>query len=215
MPIDLRISADSVQEFDQLLARFTGASTTAIAAATAAAAPASSPTPAAQPAAADTGVAGMSVADVKTAAGTADRATLQRMLAEEQNGKKRSGAISAIEAALAAVDPFAAPAADTAAASGAASPAVQSETVAAQPAATSPADTAAADAGEVTVQQLKDAMADLLKAKSASFAMATLEQATGCKSLTSGSPSVVEKAKDDPGILRRTLDALVAAKTAA
>ena len=84
----------------------------------------------------------------------------------------------------------------------------------ATPAATSPADQAAADAGEVTIQQLKDAMADLLKAKSASFAMQTLEQATGCKSLTSGSPNVVEKAKDDPTIMRRTLDALVAAKTA-
>jgi len=67
----------------------------------------------------------------------------------------------------------------------------------------------------VTIQQLKDAMADLLKAKSASFAMQTLEAATGCKSLTSGSPSVVEKAKDDPTIFRKTLDALVAAKTAA
>lgn len=85
----------------------------------------------------------------------------------------------------------------------------------ATPAATSPADQAAADAGEVTIQQLKDAMADLLKAKSASFAMQTLEQATGCKSLTSGSPNVVEKAKDDPSIMRRTLDALVAAKNAA
>jgi hypothetical protein len=258
MPIDLRISADSVQEFDQLLARFTGASSTAIAAATVAAAPAPSPAPAAQPAASsDTGVGAMSVADVKTAAASADRATLDRMLAEEQAGKKRTGAISAIEAAIAAaptqnpdgtpiaptpeptpqptpggtdappaesippnqaaaVDPFASPAAgaDATASQAGASPA-SAETVAATPAATSPEVQAAQNAGEVTVQQLKDAMADLLKAKSASFAMATLEQATGCKSLTSGSPSVVEKAKDDPGILRRTLDALVAAKTAA
>lgn len=85
----------------------------------------------------------------------------------------------------------------------------------ATPAATSPVDQAVAEAGEVTIQQLKDAMADLLKAKSASFAMQTLEQATGCKSLTSGSPNVVEKAKDDPSIMRRTLGALVAAKNAA
>lgn len=91
----------------------------------------------------------------------------------------------------------------------------KSEAVAATPSASSPADTVAAEAGEVTIQQLKDAMADLLKAKSASFAMQTLEAATGCKSLTSGSPSVVEKAKDDPTIFRKTLDALVAAKTAA
>jgi len=254
MPIRLNIEAESVEEFDKLIARFSRSGDTAIAAAPA---PAPSSAPAAQPAASsDTGVGAMSVADVKTAAASADRATLDRMLAEEQAGKKRTGAISAIEAAIAAaptqnpdgtpiapvhtpepqptpggtdappaesippnqaaaVDPFAAPAADTAASAGAASAGAPAETVAATPAATSPADTAAAAGGEVTVQNLKDAMADLLKAKSASFAMKTLEDATGCKSLTSGSPSVVEKAKDDPGILRRTLDALVAAKTAA
>jgi hypothetical protein len=253
MPIRLSIEAESVEEFDTLIARFSRSGATAPAAVTAAPSPAPAAT---APAPAESGVAGMSVADVKTAAASADRATLQRMLAEEQAGKKRSGAISAIEAALAAaptqnpdgspitptpeptpqptpggtdappaesippnqaaaVDPFASPAgADATASQAAASPA-SAETVAATPAATSPADQAAAAGGEVTVQQLKDAMADLLKAKSASFAMQTLEQATGCKSLTSGSPSVVEKAKDDPGILRRTLDALVAAKTAA
>lgn len=252
MPIRLNIEAESVEEFDKLIARFSR-SGDAAPAAIAAPAPAAQPA-AAAPAANDTGVSGMSVADVKTAAGTADRATLDRMLAEEQAGKNRSGAVSAIQAAIAAaptqnpdgspiaptpeptpqptpggtdappaesippnqaaVDPFATPGAAATGSQAAASPA-SAETVAATPAATSPADQAAAADGEVTVQMLKDAMADLLKAKSASFAMATLEQATGCKSLTSGSPSVVEKAKDDPGILRRTLDALVAAKTAA
>ncbi len=253
MPIRLNIEAESVEEFDKLIARFSRSGDTAIAAAPA---PAPSPAPAAQPAASsDTGVAAMSVADVKTAAASADRATLDRMLAEEQAGKNRTGAVSAIQAAIAAaptqqpdgtpippvsepvpqptpggtdappaesippnqgaaVDPFAAPAAAASGSAAEASPPV-AENVSAAPAATSPADQAAAAGGEVTVQQLKDAMADLLKAKSASFAMQTLEQATGCRSLTSGSPSVVEKAKDDPGILRRTLDALVAAKTAA
>lgn len=89
------------------------------------------------------------------------------------------------------------------------------ETVAAAPAATSPADQGAAEQGEVTVQHLKDAMADLLKAKSASMAMQVLNEVAGCKSLTSGSPNVVEKAKEDPTLMRRVLDALVAAKTAA
>jgi hypothetical protein len=61
---------------------------------------------------------------------------------------------------------------------------------------------------EITMQQLKDAMAGLLKVKSAAVAMKTLEDATGCKSLSSGSPSVAEKAKTDPAIMKLTLDAL-------
>lgn len=69
-------------------------------------------------------------------------------------------------------------------------------------------------AGEVTMQQLKDAMADLLKAKNSGFALKTLEDATGCRSLSSGTPSIAEKAKDDPAIMRVALDALVAGKTA-
>lgn len=83
------------------------------------------------------------------------------------------------------------------------------------PSASSPEVEAAQNAGEVTVQMLKDAMAGLLKAKSAAFAMQTLEGATGCKSLTSGSPSVIEKAKDDPDIMKRAHDALIAGATAA
>lgn len=85
----------------------------------------------------------------------------------------------------------------------------------ATPSAGSPEADAAAAAGDVTMQQLKDAMADLLKVKSAAFAMKTIEDATGCKSLSSGSPSVAEKAKTDPAIMRTALDALVAGKTAA
>lgn len=181
MPINLTISADSVQEFDTLLARFArpGAADAIM--------PEIAHTPAAQEAVAAEPAKGKGRTTKK-----ADAAP-----AAEASG---SAAEASPPAAEAAVDPFATPA---------------TETVAATPAATSPADTAAAEAGEVTIQQLKDAMADLLKAKSASFAMQTLEAATGCKSLTSGSPSVVEKAKDDPTIFRKTLDALVAAKTAA
>lgn len=89
------------------------------------------------------------------------------------------------------------------------------ETASATPAAGSPEADAAAAAGDVTMQQLKDAMAELLKVKSAAFTMKTLEDATGCKSLSSGSPSVAEKAKTEPAIMRTALDALVAGKTAA
>jgi hypothetical protein len=69
--------------------------------------------------------------------------------------------------------------------------------------------------GEVDLPMLKTAMAELLKHKPAAFAMKTLEDATGCKSLSSGSPSVIEKAKTDPSIMQVALDALVAGKDAA
>lgn len=192
MPINLTISADSVQEFDTLLARFArpGAADAIM--------PEIAHTPAAQEA----------VATEPAKPGNArSRKAKDAPSAEQTTDATAAGTAEATTdgtststASAGTVDPFATPA---------------NETVAATPAATSPADTAAAEAGEVTIQQLKDAMADLLKAKSASFAMQTLEAATGCKSLTSGSPSVVEKAKDDPTIFRKTLDALVAAKTAA
>lgn len=164
MPINLTISADSVAEFDTLLARFARpGSNTAI-----------------MPEIAHTAAA-QEAEPVKIKGRTAKPA-------KEANPEP-------------AHDPLA----------GAEEPAETTAT----PAATSPANQAASEAGEVTIQRLKDAMADLLKAKSASFAMQTLEAATGCKSLTSGSPSVAEKAQEDPTIFRRTLDALVAAKTAA
>lgn len=190
MPINLTISAETVGEFDELIARFSRSG---------AAAPS-----AIMPEIAHTEPAKEAAANVEAT----KPATRSRKAKDADEGKPAASAeepaASASETAAAStaapVDPFA-----TAGA----------ETVAATPAATSPADTAAAEAGDVTIQQLKDAMADLLKAKSASFAMATLEAATGCKSLTSGSPSVVEKAKEDPTIFRKTLDALVAAKTAA
>jgi len=185
MPINLTISADSVQEFDTLLARFARAGATA----------------AIMPEIAHTPAAAEAVAAAEPAKGKG-RTTKAKDAPTAEPASEGAAAASppATETAATAVDPFATPG---------------TETVAATPSASSPADAAAAEAGEVTIQQLKDAMADLLKAKSASFAMQTLEQATGCKSLTSGSPSVVEKAKDDPTIFRKTLDALVAAKTAA
>lgn len=206
MPINLTISADSVQEFDTLLARF------ARSGATAAIMPEIAHTPAAQEAVAAVEPAKGNARSRKSAG--ADKATEAATTASagtagtSESGQSTSGssasqtteASTGAQSTGSAVDPFATPG---------------TETVAATPSASSPADAAAAEAGEVTIQQLKDAMADLLKAKSASFAMQTLEQATGCKSLTSGSPSVVEKAKDDPTIFRKTLDALVAAKTAA
>lgn len=188
MPINLTISADSVQEFDTLLARFARSDANA----SAAIMPEIAHTSAAQEAVAAAEPAKGKGRTTKAKEPTGDGATAAPAAAATE----ASPATAAAETA--AVDPFA-----------------TAETVAATPSASSPADAAAAEAGEVTIQQLKDAMADLLKAKSASFAMQTLEAATGCKSLTSGSPSVVEKAKEDPTIFRKTLDALVAAKTAA
>lgn len=201
MPINLTISADNVQEFDTLLARFVRTPSTAIM-------PEIAHTPAAQEAAAAAEPAPKGNARSRKPKDVAQGEPSSAANATE--AQPESGA----EPASAAVDPFAAPGAAPAAAASQESAASPAETTG-TPAATSPADQAAADAGEVTIQQLKDAMADLLKAKSASFAMQTLEAATGCKSLTSGSPNVVEKAKDDPTIMRRTLDALVAAKSAA
>lgn len=189
MPIRLEIHAESVEEFDTLIARF------ARSGATAAIMPEIAHTePAKEAAAATTGKG--------RGKGSASKATAEA----GENAQ-----------ASTVTDPASSTSSTSSTATTAASPSepAAAETVAATPGATSPADTAAAEAGEVTIQQLKDAMADLLKAKSASFAMQTLEAATGCKSLTSGSPSVVEKAKEDPTIFRKTLDALVAAKTAA
>lgn len=202
MPINLTISADSVQEFDTLLARFMTPTQRVIAQVM----PETAANPAAQEAVAAAEPAkGKGRKSSASAATAADGAKSEGSTAgTDTSGSTTSTSSTATTAAspseAAAVDPFSTPG---------------TETVAATPSASSPADAAAAEAGEVTIQQLKDAMADLLKAKSASFAMQTLEQATGCKSLTSGSPNVVEKAKDDPSIMRRTLDALVAAKNAA
>lgn len=199
MPIRLEIHAESVSEFDELIARFARSGAVAASAIM----PEIAHTPAAQEAAAAAEPApkGNARSRKKTEDASAATAASSTPATTQDNGGQTSDngptATSTASPSDAPVDPFAAP-----------------ETTA-TPAATSPADQAVAEAGEVTIQQLKDAMADLLKAKSASFAMQTLEQATGCKSLTSGSPNVVEKAKDDPSIFRKTLDALVAAKTAA
>lgn len=198
MPISLTITADGVAEFDELLARFNHARATQANMSEIAHTPAAQEAVAAAEPAKGKGRKGSA-----SAATAADGAKSEGSTAgTDTSGSTTSTSSTATTAAspseTAAVDPFA-----------------TAETVAATPSASSPADTAAAEAGEVTIQQLKDAMADLLKAKSASFAMQTLEAATGCKSLTSGSPSVVEKAKEDPTIFRKTLDALVAAKTAA
>ena len=199
MPINLTISADSVQEFNTLLARFArpGAADAIM--------PEIAHAFAAQEAVAAEPAKGKGRTTKKTENASADTAadgakSEGSTAGTDTSGSTTSTSLTATTAASpsdAKVDPFATPETSS------------------TPAATSPADQAAAEAGEVTIQQLKDAMADLLKAKSASFAMQTLEAATGCKSLTSGSPSVVEKAKDDPTIFRKTLDALVAAKTAA
>jgi hypothetical protein len=199
MPIRLEIHTESVSEFDELIARFARSGAVAASAIM----PEIARTPAAQEAAAAAEPApkGNARSRRKTEDASAATAASSTPATTQDNGGQTSDsgptATSTASPSDAAVDPFAAP-----------------ETTA-TPSATSPAAEAAADAGEVTIQQLKDAMADLLKAKSASFAMQMLEQATGCKSLTSGVPNVVEKAKDDPSIMRRTLDALVAAKSAA
>lgn len=198
MPINLTISADSVQEFDTLLARFARSGATA----------------AIMPEIAHTSAAAEAVAAAEPAKGNArSRKTKTEEQSSEGSTNSNASSTGSAVAGATATTTAAAPTTEAAAVDPFATPGT--ETVAATPSASSPADAAAAEAGEVTIQQLKDAMADLLKAKSASFAMQTLEAATGCKSLTSGSPSVVEKAKDDPTIFRKTLDALVAAKTAA
>lgn len=180
MPIHLSITADTVNEFDTLLARYLSPTQRVVAQI--------------MPEIADTDAGKEAVEQAKTPArGRGKKADAASATAQDGSASETAPAATA-----APVDPFVAA---TPAATAGAAPAE------------SPSD--AAVEGEVTVQHLKDAMADLLKAKSASVAMQVLEQATGCKSLTSGSPSVVEKAKDDPSIMRTALDALVAAKTAA
>lgn len=197
MSIHLTITADSVPEFDALLARFA-----APAALTTSIMPEIAHTPAA--------VAAAEPAPKGNGRGRKPKETPSAPAADTTpTDTPSSEAPSASPTSGAAVDPFAA-----SGASEATSAAPSTAETTGTPAATSPADQAAAEAGEPTIQQLKDAMADLLKAKSASFAMQTLEQASGCKSLTSGSPNVVEKAKDDPTLMRTVLNALVAAKAA-
>lgn len=169
MPINLTISADSVQEFDTLLARFARAPIM----------PEIAHTTAAQEAA--------------TAVEPAKEAV--------RKSPRRSAKVEADEMVPQDEAVAATPA--------------QEEVVAATPAATSgEAAPAASDETPVTLAQLKDAMSDLLTAKSASLAMQTLEAATGCKSLSSGASNVMQKAETDPGIMRKALDALIAAKTA-
>ena len=99
-------------------------------------------------------------------------------------------------------------------------PAQEAEQVSAAPAATSsgsPAqETQAAVepvAGEVTMEEIKAAMSEFLKANSALATQQALEAATGCKSLTTGSPNVAEKAQIDPAVMQRALDAFVVAAT--
>lgn len=188
MPIHLTVEAESVEEFDKLIARFSRTSTA---------------------------IGGVMPEVVEAAAATpVARATGRKTKADTTVPAPTQNPDGTPIAPISEPVPQPTPG-GTDAPPAESIPPNQAEDVAATPSASSPAADAAAAGGEVTVQNLKDAMAELLKAKSASFAMKTLEDATGCKSLTSGSPSVVEKAKDDPTIMRKTLDALVAAKDAA
>lgn len=197
MPIRLNIEAETVEEFDTLLARFSPSHDPVMPEVRAAAESAPTTEPA-KPAARGRGKKTEAAAPTQNPDGTPIPPTSDPVPQPTPGGTDAPPAES--------IPPNQPPAGTPA---GQADPfAQQPETVAATPAATSPADTAAADAGEVTVQNLKDKMAELLKAKSAAFAMETLFNATGCKSLTSGSPNVVEKAKEDPGIMRRAFDAL-------
>lgn len=204
MPIRLNIEAETVEEFDALLERFMPDYEAAESPAPAATG--DSPAPA-KPAKRGRGKKTEAAAPTQNPDGTPIAPVHTPEPQPTPGGTDAPPAESippnqpdpGIPAGQAAQDPFA----------------QNTETVAATPAATSPADQAAAAEGEVTVQNLKDKMAELLKAKSAAFAMETLFNATGCKSLTSGSPNVVEKAKEDPTIMRRALDALHAGITAA
>ena len=99
-------------------------------------------------------------------------------------------------------------------------PAQEAEQVSAAPAATSsdsPAqETQAAVepvAGTVTMEAIKTAMSKFLETNSALATQQALEAATGCKSLTTGSPNVAEKAQIDPAVMQRALDAFVVAAT--
>lgn len=196
MPIRLNIEAETVEEFDTLLARFIPDDY--------------------EPA---NDVASVAGEPAKPAAKRGGRKAKTEAAAPTQNpdgtpippvsepvpqptpGGTDAPPAESIPPNQAAQDPFAQPAA-----------AASAEKASPTPSASSPETAAAQAAGDITVQNLKDAMADLLKAKSASFAMQTLEAASGCKSLTTGSPSVVEKAKDDPTLMKTVYDALVAAK---
>ncbi len=221
MPIRLEIHAESVTEFNELIARFAGNTMTAAAAIM----PEIAATPAAQEAAAAVaekpatrgrGKKNEAAAPTQAPDGTPIEPVHTPEPQPTPGGTDAPPAESIPPKQEVAADPFAqnGGSADAAASPSTSTSTREAEVVAAAPAASSPADTAAAAAGEVTMQQLKDAMSDLLKAKSAGVAMKTLEESSGCKSLTSGSPSVAEKAKDDPAIMRKVLDALVAAKTA-
>ncbi len=191
MPINLTISAETVEEFDTLLERFS------------------------RPTASTSG--SNSLDDTLRQSTGANAAMATSTTRRRTKPQPTPGGTDAPPAESIppnqGVDPFAQPDA-AATGSQAAGSSASGEQASATPAASSPADAAAAASGEVTVQALKDAMAALLKAKSAGVAMQVLEGATGCKSLTSGSPSVVEKAKDDPNIMRVALDALLAAAAA-
>lgn len=202
MPIRLHIEAESVAEFDELLARFSHG------VAPARPAPAPNPTPSGHP------IDNMTVAEIKEIAGKAGPGELRGLLTAEKAGKSRATAVAALEAAIEAGNAPAgsAPAATSEqasstednAAESAPTPSTQQEQVA-----------SGSDAPEITEQDLKDALSALLKAKSATQAMKVLEEASGgCKSLTSGSPNVLEKAKDDPAIMGRVHAALLAAAQA-
>jgi len=202
MPIDLRISAESVEEFDTLLARFASS--------------AGGVMPEVMTAAAAAQVVGST--QEETEAPLEDKPKPRGRKARETAAEPTQQPDGTPIAPVHTPEPQPTPGGTDAPPAESIPPkqeVVEPETVAASPAATSPIDQGAAAQGEVTVQNLKDAMADLLKAKSASMAMQVLNDVAGCKSLTSGSPNVVEKAKEDPTLMRRVLDALVAAKTAA
>lgn len=67
----------------------------------------------------------------------------------------------------------------------------------------------------VTVEQLKVALAELMKVVSATDAQRFLDENFGCRSISGGSPSIVEKAASDPSIMRQALDAMTDAVRAA
>jgi hypothetical protein len=222
MPIRLSIEAETVEEFDTLLARFARSGEVSPImpeiAHTAAAAEVPKTTGRKPKAAAPTQnpdgspISPTHTPEPQPTPGGTDAPPAESIPPNQGNGQNGAAATATdggSASRTSAADPFAQPAADTASVAAGATTAV--ETTSATPAATS----GEAVTGDVTIQHLKDAMSELLKAKSASVAMQVLADATGCKSLTSGSPNVAEKAKDDPTILKRTLDALVAAKTAA
>lgn len=209
MPIHLNITADTVKEFDELYARFAPAQKRAEPIPTnkeyvpAGKAERDIPEPPELPEPVY-GLAAMSVKQIKGLANGAPPEQLEEMLEEEKNGKDRVSAVKAIEEALSGGEGNDSDTSTSTESTG------ETESSESEDAATPPVSTEEF-ADIITEDMLKDALMDLLKAKSANEALKVLEESTGCRSISSGPDNILDKAKSDPGLMKKAYDALVAA----